>query len=488
MKYFKKTGALLVLMAALFASGHTLDVQATELAGLPEAGRRCSITIQKYAVDNLNDYRTPGTGEEINDVNLPAIENINFKVVRVQDDAVDAASAVPLEGGDAYSRTIATDNQGIAYFDDLAQGVYLVIEEASSAVHSPVDDFLVTLPMTNVAGNGWMYDVFVYPKNVLIDLPDIDFYVGERGNKYQSIDNGGKAKWIIEADVPRDIVDAVNYQIIAKMYPYLHITDENSITVYAETNDGRVTMLTSGADFVAAVVDNELMADLTSPGRQVLSSLFGDADSVKLYIEFDTQLLIPQEILPEGLNQELHGNATLNYTSSLNNTTEVVNPSSPYVFTGGFHIIKSNNGGDRLDGASFILYRSIEDARQGVNAIENPYTGDIWEVTTDVAGEAYFYGLAYGNMGETAATANQIYYMVETKAPGGYNLLTAPVEATVDISSLENDNYISVVNRTGFILPVTGGVGIVVFLLIGALLVGGAVLLFKIANKKNTDL
>lgn len=107
------------------------------------------------------------------------------------------------------------------------------------------------------------------------------------------------------------------------------------------------------------------------------------------------------------------------------------------------------------------------------------------EVTTGEDGQAVFYGLAYGT-----------YYLVETKAPAGYNLLTQPITVEINESShltkadgWENaegeviDNTIHVVN-TKFILPETGGMGTTVFTVAGILIIGAACLLLLSNRKK----
>lgn len=73
---------------------------------------------------------------------------------------------------EATTKTVAIDGKntdGIAQFtnDMLAgQGLYLVVEtDAPDVVTSKVDSFLVSLPMTNVTGDDWLYDVYAFPKN-----------------------------------------------------------------------------------------------------------------------------------------------------------------------------------------------------------------------------------------------------------------------------------------------------------------------------------
>ncbi len=136
----------------------------------------------------------------------------------------------------------------------------------------------------------------------------------------------------------------------------------------------------------------------------------------------------------------------------------------------------------KLEGAEFVLYK--EETTEGnkttkyykqddttkavtwVDTIANATT-----VRTDKGGAASFEGLADGT-----------YYLVETKAPAGYNQLDKPVK--VEVHDGENNAPVTsdtqltvtatVANQAGTLLPSTGGMGTTVFYVLGAVLVVGA--------------
>lgn len=94
-------------------------------------------------------------------------------------------------------------------------------------------------------------------------------------------------------------------------------------------------------------------------------------------------------------------------------------------------------------------------------------TGDA-NITTNKSGKFTIKGLSAG-----------IYYLTETKQPAGYNKLSGPVKVEIDTSGNvtvdgADANPVKVENKTGTVLPSTGGVGTTMIYLIGAVLVLGS--------------
>lgn len=86
------------------------------------------------------------------------------------------------------------------------------------------------------------------------------------------------------------------------------------------------------------------------------------------------------------------------------------------------------------------------------------------------------------------------YYLKETKAPKGYNLLKNPVEIRIDSagkiyvdgSTKENTGDVRVQNKSGTLLPHTGGAGTTMIYLVGALLVLGSGVVLASKRKSNS--
>ena len=145
-----------------------------------------------------------------------------------------------------------------------------------------------------------------------------------------------------------------------------------------------------------------------------------------------------------------------------------------------------------LAGAKFSLYRTEQDAKDKINAItvsgsNGSYVVDPTSTTTEFESVEEITGAGY-NL-RVNGLAEGTYYLVETKAPEGFNKLTDPIKVTITKAgdaewtvkkndTLEKDKIIDVENSTGSLLPSTGGRGAIAFAVIAALLVFGVAVSF----------
>lgn len=116
------------------------------------------------------------------------------------------------------------------------------------------------------------------------------------------------------------------------------------------------------------------------------------------------------------------------------------------------------------EGQETINYYKYDETTQKVSWVNTIDDGT--EVQTDDQGKAYFKGLANGT-----------YYLVETKTPAGFNPLTGPEKVDVNGSETNLQSLTAtskIENKTGAVLPSTGGMGTTVFYVLGAVLVLGA--------------
>ena len=187
--------------------------------------------------------------------------------------------------------------------------------------------------------------------------------------------------------------------------------------------------------------------------------------------------------------------AELEYGNNSGETT-TTKPSEVKTPTYPLDILKTKkDSNEKLAGAKFSLYTSETDEKNGTNPIKvtgsnGSYVVDPTSHTTEFESVSSIDGKGY-NL-RVNGLAEGTYYLVETKAPDGFNKLTAPIVVKItkstdtDVNNWtiskdgtdEEDKIIDVVNSTGSLLPSTGGMGTIAFTVVAALLVLGVAVSF----------
>lgn len=138
--------------------------------------------------------------------------------------------------------------------------------------------------------------------------------------------------------------------------------------------------------------------------------------------------------------------------------------------------------GAKLAGAKFDLYRTVYPGETGVTIPHTSIKGIKLEGDKVTAADGSVTFEKYEANG-----TNYDYYLVETQAPSGYNLLDNAVKVNFTDAVVARTNGIYTVkieNTSGIQLPITGGTGTVIFTIIGIALMVGAVVLFVVSRKK----
>lgn len=210
------TGVLSAVMAlsvcALPAAADDADTTTTAPStSTIDTGKKGSITIHKYLMENIKDAKDPNNGEKIDttDTNVfpkgtKAASGAEFTIYQVmsKDDLIkyyngelanykdstptykDFVDENTADGtytikqdkvvNSSAISPVTTNTAGVAEFKDLELGLYVVIEtKTPPAVTKAVTPFLVSVPMTKVetdenskkTATEWLYDIHVYPKN-----------------------------------------------------------------------------------------------------------------------------------------------------------------------------------------------------------------------------------------------------------------------------------------------------------------------------------
>lgn len=124
-------------------------------------------------------------------------------------------------------------------------------------------------------------------------------------------------------------------------------------------------------------------------------------------------------------------------------------------------VIKVGEQNKPLKGATFVL------KDKDGNVVETAETGDDGKIT--------FENLEWGN-----------YQLEETKAPEDYRLLKKPIDVQIKADQLNVERKIKN-SKSGWSLPDTGGIGTILFYLLGAMLMIGAWLLFIKKKQSNAS-
>lgn len=301
---------------------------------------------------------------------------------------------------------------------------------------------------------------------------------------------------------------------------------EDSTGTYGDSNTAAIgetvefrTVITAQAGAENYVLHDTMEAGLTFNASSVVIKL---AD----YTLTAADYTLKTEDLADGCTFEIDFTAsfeatlesgdeiTVTYTAVLNENAEIsteTNDNETYLSYGDgnktsvdftttetfkFDLVKTDENDEIINGAQFKLYSDIDCTKEIALVLDGgvyrPALNSETAVDYIEVGTATIKGL-------DSDTAQSTYYLKEIKAPAGYNLLTSPV--TVNLMNdgiatnldavIETDTYVEggvqVINNSGSILPSTGGIGTVIFYVIGGLLVAGAIVLLVTKKKMSAE-
>ena len=212
--------------------------------------------------------------------------------------------------------------------------------------------------------------------------------------------------------------------------------------------------------------------------------------------------------------------AYLEYSNNPNVTNDKGKTPDKKVYDWTFRmgVNKVNESNKSITGAKFVLSRKGSLTVSGLNCDDQ----GVPAVTTDLIGlvaveggyrvavegdTKIVYVIEAGNAVIKGLDDAVDYYLYETKAPQGFNLLKEPVQfkitaqynedgsalaagyptVTIGTGASSTELRTNVVNKAGTELPSTGGVGTTVFYVVGGLLVAVAVVLLVTKKKMSAD-
>lgn len=132
---------------------------------------------------------------------------------------------------------------------------------------------------------------------------------------------------------------------------------------------------------------------------------------------------------------------------------------------------------EKLAGAEFALFTDKAAAEAVVTAIKEGNELDL--------SSALYTGTTTADAKLLLSAMNAgTYYLVETKAPAGYKQLNRVVEVTIEGTEKDYTAEVTILNTANVSLPITGGMGTLIFTFSGIALMGAAALLYIRSRKK----
>jgi len=336
-------------------------------------------------------------------------------------------------------------------------------------------------------------------------------------------------------NVDANIGDTVTFTLTATMPSMLEgyetykiIFNDTLSTGLTFNGNETVTVTIDGADKLSAFTVNHEAGKLTFSCDDVLVQ--GAKESSKIVVTYTATVNASAEIGNPGNDNKV----SLEYSNNPNwdatgdkeptgNTPE----DTVYVFTYELDVTKADGieeNATKLANAEFVLYREVETT--------NAETGEVSKATEYVKVDENGKVTGWTQDDKQASTLTSgadglfkvigldtgVYFLKETKAPAGYNLLSDPIKLTIaaeyEHETIEGDNDVTsvtkltiavgddpatdgdedtgvvnttVVNQAGATLPETGGMGTTILYVGGGILVLAAIVLLIVKRRANAE-
>lgn len=459
MKKLKLTTIFLIIVGFILSMS---GLQKGYAAETPAGSDTFDIVLTKMELDDLNGW-PKGKGTDVYsgaELNLKSyfgttktLDGVYFEVHK------DTAQGDIVQEG-------LTANGGQITFTGLTEGTYVIVENkeksevdaAEQLADSAAVPMTITLPVYKAEG-GWFTTgadaVHVYPKNTA-DKPTIDKVVNE-SDKHDTVAYGDTKTFKITSTMPDGIDD----------YKVLTYSDQFSEGL---SYQGNLTVLKNGDSI--PVENYQLSVPSVGTKAAAISVAFTEA-YIKTLAPGDVITITYQASINEdavmGTANPNDAKVTYGHNPDFTKDNEV--EEDPELHTGGAKFVKQDRTTqEKLKGAQFVVQNSEDKYLQQKDG------GIIWVDTKEDAtkfisnadGTFEVTGLAYGSANQTPETASSTYKLVEVTAPDGYALLQEPIEFTVNASSYQDTNTITV-NNSKVTIPQTGGIGSAIVIGLGLL-------------------
>lgn len=521
MKLFKKIGAILMVMLIMVLLTTTVFADEVDLS---------THTFKAYQIFKGTQA---STGDESIDSVLcdiewgDGIDSAKFLVALQNDYDIYDSCTTAEEVAQVLSNYVDYDNAEAKAFAKTADkylvgkgydtgatldaGYYLVVD---TTITDDGEDTAKNLSLLQLTNKG-TFDI-----NNKTDIPKVEKKVQEESyptygtddvekgvtgytltdgyNDVADYDIGDNVPFELIGTMPSTLADYDNYKYI------FHDTLSNGLTF---NNDVKVYLVNGTAktevnEFViSSSVESDGTTKITVSCSDVKKIANVSKDSM-FVVEYTAELNKDAEIGLDGNPNEVYLEYSNNPNKDGQGETGKTKKDKVIVFT--YELdgskVDSENTTKTLKDAKFVLQRTSDDMYYVVDAEGNvswtAVKDDATELISDSKGNFTAKGIDDG-----------AYKLYETEAPLGYNLLTDPIELTVDATTKNGQTWagepdtaltalkitvnkkttdgniddgsvaVTIENSKGSILPETGGIGTAIFYIVGSVLVIGAAVL-----------
>lgn len=444
-------------------------------------------TFEIYQVATL-DSTTSNPYETKYKSNVPEIADTikdgNTKDALSQLDSIDT-----LPSGAKSFGTFDTDKATEKTFSNLPQGIYYIRATEYPADVTKVENSILALPYYTSKGWVYSYDTIELAKKVVETPPSTrkEITNSTKDNvNYTDVSFNDKIDFRLYNTVTGSKqIKLTTYTVYDEMSKGLSL-DSKSFSVYLADKDmNKIADIQKGdytLNITKAKAGEQTDFNVALSKDYLAKNDFYENNVAYLIVDYSANLNKYAIIGKEG---NPNTDAKLEYGNR--SKTALVKGNTVYVYTYVIGVTKYDERGNKLAGAEFALYKTIEDATAQQN--------EIAVGTSDSDGKVVF--IANKSNNEIRLQSGK-YYVVETKAPEGYNLYGKVIEINAEATyndtivdgtyvNLCPDNGIATVDVTDskVTLPQTGG-HVIYFTFAGiALIALGGISLTLLKKKRN---
>ena len=460
-------------------------------------------------------------------------------------------------------QTMMTDKDGFGQATNLDLGLYMFVETKVPAnVHTTVDPFFVSVPMTDVEGSAWFYDVTVYPKNQT-DIPDLNKMVRQHDdavlyNKPEYLESatgseGDVMDYIFVSRLPKISSAATylsEYTFVDKMDKGLTYNKDVAIYFYkkradanANNTDKAIATWTKGSGLFTEIYEgsnsdyNQMTVRPTDKGFEEIDPSFSECYMVVSYSATVNSNETP--VLGDVGNTN---DVELTWRRTSSAYYDVLEDRAR-VYTFGIDLTKEFTESDETPNPTKVQF-VLQNTTDGHYVTARQASAGKYYVTDATKGSVESEGTVFSPDGDGKLIVSGLeadtYVLTEIQTSDGYSLLKEPItininctkdnftasqttlydiidkannphknvievngeraSATVDGSDTEMSTFVeiknvkstnarvklTVTNTASFKLPMTGGVGTILFTIGGCVAaLGGIVIIVGRKNKKS---